>query len=411
MAELSAKLDEYCNPFREDAPTFLVNVATGQAASKPTETYLLNTLKRGENETDKFQDEWKTDHTRFLQPVKRTQKPNPKAKANAESLRDMFVRMIVVVSEKTSLDLRKIISYPITTYPLSLAHCDGAHMKTEKSALLRKLESLQTETITDTQLPRSYMQVYDGVLLHSVLSQTATGASYASMARTMLSVLCSGRASEVHVCMDKYVENSIKDSERKSRGAVDTDYVITGAEQKIRQSGKKLLTNGVFKNEFAKFLLKEWKKANYWNIFGGKTLIASYGGECLQYVPDENNEITVTRPLHLQSDHEEADTLIAFHIANITAEHVMVRASDTDVLVILIGAIGQESPDDRTMADIIMDCGMGNSRRYINVTNIADVLEERKPGLARALPGYHAFTGCDFTSAFYRLANNYLLLL
>ena len=46
-----------------------------------------------------------------------------------------------------------------------------------------------------------------------------------------------------------------------------------------------VLTNGVFKNEFAKFLLKEWKKANYWNIFGGKTLIASYGGECLQYVP------------------------------------------------------------------------------------------------------------------------------
>ena len=62
--------------------------------------------------------------------------------------------------------------------------------------------------------------------------------------------------------------------------------------------------------------------------------------------PRENNEITVTRPLHLQGDHEEADTLIAFHIANITAEHVIVRASDTDVLVILIGAIGQESPDN-----------------------------------------------------------------
>ncbi|KAG1684928.1 hypothetical protein GQR58_009264 [Nymphon striatum] len=45
---------------------------------------------------------------------------------------------------------------------------------------------------------------------------------------------------------------------------------------------------------------------------------------------------------------------------------------------------------------------MGNSRRYINVTNIVDVLEDCKPGLPRALPGYHAFTGWDFTSAFYR---------
>ena len=78
MAELSAelRLDKYCNPFREDAPIFLVNVATGQAASKPTEIYLLNTLKRGEKERDKFQDKRKTDHTRFLQPVKRTRVQN-----------------------------------------------------------------------------------------------------------------------------------------------------------------------------------------------------------------------------------------------------------------------------------------------------------------------------------------------
>ena len=326
-----------------------------------------------------------------------------KAKVNAESLRDMFVRMIVVIAEKTAFDLRKVLSCPITTYPLSIAHCDGAHVKTEKSALLKKLESLQTETITEAELPRSYVQVYDGgLLLHSVLSQTNIGASYASIARTMLSVVCAGSASEAHVCLDKYVENSIKDSERKLRGAVDSVYVITGPDQTIRQSGKKLLTNGVFKNELAKFILKEWGKDHYWNIFGGKTLLASYGGECFQYVPDEDHHITVTSPSHLQGDHEEADTLIAFHIANITAGNVIVRASDTDVLVILIGALGQQRREVRAMANIIMDYGMGNSRRYINVTNIADVLEECKPGLPRALPGYHAFTGCDFTSAFYR---------
>ena len=67
--------------------------------------------------------------------------------------------------------------------------------------------------------------------------------------------------------------------------------------------------------------------------------------------------------------------------------------------MILIGAIGQHR---ETMGNIIMDTGMGSNRRYLNVTNIADVLEERKNGLSRALLGYHAFTGCDFTSAFYR---------
>ncbi|KAG1676316.1 hypothetical protein GQR58_014353 [Nymphon striatum] len=102
-----------------------------------------------------------------------------------------------------------------------------------------------------------------------------------------------------------------------------------------------------------------------------------------------------------QGDHEEADSLIAFHVANITAGSIIVRAADTDVLI-LIGTLGQQRPEVRSMANIIMDCGMGNSRRYINVTNIVGVLEDCKPGLPRALPGYHAFTGCDFTSAFYR---------
>jgi hypothetical protein len=89
--------------------------------------------------------------------VKKKLPASQKAKANAESLRDMFARMLVVASDKTQLDLRKIISYP-----LSLAHCDGTHMKTEKSALLRKLESFQTETITETQFPMSYAQIYAG---------------------------------------------------------------------------------------------------------------------------------------------------------------------------------------------------------------------------------------------------------
>ena len=47
MAELGAKIEEFCNPFRDDAPTSLVNVATGQVASQPTESYLLHVLKRG----------------------------------------------------------------------------------------------------------------------------------------------------------------------------------------------------------------------------------------------------------------------------------------------------------------------------------------------------------------------------
>ena len=417
MACLSAKIDELCNPFAPDGPASLVNLITGRSVSNDTQNYLLTTLQRGRELRQHFQDEWTEDSKRFLKPVKRVLVQNfaadhtekakklkvtasESSKSSAENLRDMFARMVIVVAWKTSFDRRSVIANPITSYPLSLAHRDGSHMKTNKAALLQKLEATQNTILTKSDIPKSIVLVYDGGrLLHSVLSQTNVGASFRSIARTMLSVVLSSGCQETHICLDKYVTNSIKDSERRLREACDTIFVITGPEQRIRQTGQKLLANSVFKNEFAKFLIKEWSEDHYHHLFGGKTLIVSYGGDCYQYKSTEN-QIIVTQPDYLQGDHEEADTLIAFHINNISSQNIMVRASDSDVLVILIGVLGQLPPEERPL--IIMDCGAGHNRRYISVTNIANKLDDSKPGLPRAIPAYHAFTGCDFTSAFYR---------
>ena len=38
----------------------------------------------------------------------------------------------------------------------------------------------------------------------------------------------------------------------------------------------------------------------------------------------------------------------------------------------------------------------------IDVSSIATALESKQKGLAAAMPGHHAFTGSDFTTAFYR---------
>ena len=251
MSVLSAKIDEYCNPFADNVPNSLLNLASGKAASATTESYLLNSMKRGEEAMVKFQEEWEQSSSRFLKTVERVvvqnfAGENVKKKKNTlekvESLRDMFIRMMVVAAEKTAFNLKAVLCYPVTSYPLSLAHSDGGNLKTDKSALLEKLESWQTDPI-DT-LPEAYSTVYDGgLLIHSTLSQMNAGTSYASIAKTILSVVCSGRGSdEVHVCLDKYVVNSIKDSERQLRGATNQPYGITGPDQKIRQSGQKLLT-------------------------------------------------------------------------------------------------------------------------------------------------------------------------
>ena len=70
---------------------------------------------------------------------------------------------------------------------------------------------------------------------------------------------------------------------------------------------------------------------------------------------------------------------------------MIVRAMDTDILIVLINLLAKELPEDRKQ--ITIDCGFGNKRRLIKVNDIVSSLENRSPGLPKALPGLHAFTG------------------
>ena len=100
---------------------------------------------------NKFLDESDSNSSRFLQHVKRTYVYNfaaqnmkkvnvpasQKAKTNAESPRDMFVCMIVIIAEKTQFDIWNDLAYLIK-YSHCHAHTVMDHVKTEKSALLKK---------------------------------------------------------------------------------------------------------------------------------------------------------------------------------------------------------------------------------------------------------------------------------
>ena len=160
----------------------------------------MNTQKRGEIEKAKFQEKWKKDSDRFLRPTKRTKVQNfatenlnrkvkqpaiRQALTKAESLRDVFIRIIVIVADKTNFDLSKVLSYPIVAYPMSPAHCDGSRVKSDKSALLKKLESLQLQSTAGSSINHlPHEQIFDGGLLfYSTISQTSVGTSYSSSAR------------------------------------------------------------------------------------------------------------------------------------------------------------------------------------------------------------------------------------
>ena len=51
---------------------------------------------------------------------------------------------------------------------------------------------------------------------------------------------------------------------------------------------------------------------------------------------------------------------------------------------------------------VILDYGAGNNRRYINISQLSEILEEMHTGLTEALLGYHSITGCDYVSCLFK---------
>ena len=94
-------------------------------------------------------------------------------------------------------------------------------------------------------------------------------------------------------------------------------------------------------------------------------------------------------------NHEEADTRIMLHVKHCVSSgltRVMIRTTDTDV-VVLATACCHRIP----ATSIWVAFGVGKNFQYIGAHEIAVRLG---PGPSKALPAFHALTGCDTVSFF-----------
>lgn len=98
-------------------------------------------------------------------------------------------------------------------------------------------------------------------------------------------------------------------------------------------------------------------------------------------------------------NHEEADTRIIVHLLDALqngSRVIQVRTVDTDVVVLLISkfhTLVHEHPH----AEIWVAFGVGKSYAIFSINNMCALLGEPR---SKALPAFHAFTGCDTVSAF-----------
>ncbi|GFU18339.1 uncharacterized protein TNCV_1980261 [Trichonephila clavipes] len=146
--------DQYVNPFSLDlSPDQLFNIASGKAASSEVEEFLLNVQEIGEKLRTTFIAECELDSTRFERAIKKTpihnfssllvKKKSVKIGGKHQEIklqRDLFGRFLGI-SMDHQIDVLKILSFPITPVPLALCHLDGGFCKTDKSVLVKRLQS------------------------------------------------------------------------------------------------------------------------------------------------------------------------------------------------------------------------------------------------------------------------------
>ena len=193
----------------------------------------------------------------------------------------------------------------------------------------------------------------------------------------------------IYVACDTYQEKSIKNSERSVRGVSDK-MVIRSPEMRTPADFKKFLNNGDNKERLFEIMEEVWTQNKH--LFGERIVYFAHSSKCTMITQNGSTNIS-----DLETDHEEADTKIAYLIQQAVRDNegqrmvCTVRSSsgDIDIPVILFGM------DTNDNVDIFIDNRSGKNRKILDLQACQLSSLQKK-----ALVGLHAFTGNDYIACF-----------
>ena len=282
--------------------------------------------------------------------------------------------------------MKEVLSYELTNYPLSIASPDGMLMKTAKCKLMQQLEEIPA-------LPNHPMNccIYDGmVLLQKLPNQLAT---FGHVSDYLLKKVTAHAHRVSFFVTDQYYQLSIKSLERKKRaGCGEIRLKPTRRDQKTPSQFKKFLANSQNKLDLVRFLIEDWStNPCHIDAIGIREIYATIEEEAF-LIQLYNGVPGKERVAALESSQEEADTkvfLCAQFATTLGINSITIITVDSDIgILALFYSLYLPS-------QIVLQLGSASTIRYLDIS--ATTLSEE---LRRALPGFHAFTGCDSTSAF-----------
>jgi hypothetical protein len=311
------------------------------------------------------------------------EKTKPKQKTQIAALRDdcsLFSRLYIACQSRDG-NLSEFFSHENQPYPPSLSKC-GEMRQGDKADLLLCLQGIKECT---DEAPKVDAKILDGaVLVQMMPPKTATTfQEYSEDVFLPYIIQQLQSVSRVDVVWDVYRIDSLKKRTRQKRGTGTRKRVV--AEARLPVNWKSFLRVDENKTELFQYLSQQIVSLH----FDDKEIYSTYGEQVLS--SPERQNLSVLQPC----SHEEADTRLILHTFDAAQEgcqRIMIRTTDTDVVVLAISQVHNISASELWIA-----FGVGKHFRYIPAHEISRQLGPQK---ATALPMLHALSGCDVTSFF-----------
>lgn len=398
------------DPFKQDSDS-LLNFATGVVLPADLAENLVNSTDKGREQMNTFIEErLNSNEVGLWNPipnlkVKTFNTTNKKihVKASNEKIitvnadRDLFGRLLIAANVR-QINLKEVLCYELSPIPFALAHQDGSLRKTNKSTLATILEE---NTSTLPRLPVSTQNtvfIVDGMAMVQVV-KSGDASTFGDMALKYYTIiesqLTQNNCNKVHLVFDQYWDTSIKYGERVRRGTTSALEVhINGPSTPVPKQWGKYIANPQNKVNLCDFLTESLCKIGQERIMESKKLFIGGGyqdGEPTVCISNAHCDDIAA----LKSNHEEADTRLLLHAKYISStdddSRIIIQSPDTDVLVLCAAHF-----DHLNCEELWFKTGVKDRLRYIPVHDICRTLDE---SLCRALPAFHALTGCDTNSA------------
>ena len=275
-------VESFMNPFMIDDKDKLVSLSSGATATKAIEAGVLRAEKAGKDAKEAFIKERLEKNVYIFEPVKRL---------NLKTLGDMEKKLKITTtknkvvqykqqgniafqlfvksqSQGLQLDIKELMTFPLTPVPYSIGTADGFLAKTDKSKCFNYL----TKDCEDGPSPsvESTLVIEDGNACFYYMKETP--ANFNLICQKIFDMM--PKTADTMFSTDMYMPNSIKSMERERRGCSEK-LIIKGVSTKKPRDWKQFLANNENKAQFINLLTKAWGHQSYASKLRDRKVILS----------------------------------------------------------------------------------------------------------------------------------------